>query len=145
VQVSLVIGSTEADHLSIVVLGRSHPDAADFWDGNWIRSALEVRAGGFTGHVVAQLRAEEIGRFTEGLQSLNDNLAGSAVLQSMEDWITLSITCHPNGALDVSGELTDAPGTGNRLEFELNGFDQTHLPSWLSQLTAINESFPPLG
>lgn len=120
-QPRLVLGSTEADHLSIVVLGRAHPGATDYWDGNWIRSTLEVRAGGFTAHVTADLRAEELHRFAEGLHSINDNLIGSAVLQSMEEWITLSIKCDPNGALEVSGEVTDEPGVGNRLSFELHG------------------------
>ncbi len=88
---SLVLGSVDADHLSIVLLGRAHPGTTDYWDGNWVRSTLEVRAGGFTAHVTAELRAEEIHRFAEGLKFINDNLFDAAVLQSMEDWITLSI------------------------------------------------------
>ncbi|MCW2630925.1 MAG: hypothetical protein JWR48_7647, partial [Mycobacterium sp.] len=44
---------------------------------------------------------------------------------TMEDSITLSIKSNPSGALDVSGEVTDQPGVGNRLSFELHGFDQT--------------------
>jgi hypothetical protein len=63
----------------------------------------------------------------------------------MEDWITLSIKSNPKGALDVSGEVTDQPGVGNRLSFELQGFDQTHLSSWLSQLCAIELRFPVVG
>jgi hypothetical protein len=78
---------------------------------------------------------DEIHRFGEGLKFINDNPFGAAVLQSMEDWITLAIKYNPNGALDVSGEVTDKPGVGNRLSFELHGFDQTHLSSWLSQLS----------
>ena len=142
---SLVLGTVDADHLSIVPLGRAHPGASDFWDGNWVRSTLKVRAGGFTAHVTAELRVDEIHRFAEGLKFINDNPFGPAILQSMEDWITLSIKCNPNGALDVSGEVTDKPGVGNRLSFELHGFDQTHLSSWLSQLSAIELRFPVVG
>ncbi|QSE87669.1 cold-shock protein (plasmid) [Rhodococcus pseudokoreensis] len=48
---SLVVGSVDVDHLAIVVHSRSHPEATDYWDGNWVRSILRVRAGGFTAHV----------------------------------------------------------------------------------------------
>jgi hypothetical protein len=103
------------------------------------------RFHGFTAHVTAELRVDEIHRFAEGLKFINDNLFGAAVLQSMEDSITLSIKSNPNGALDVSGEVTDQQGVGNRLSFELHGFDQTHLSSWLSQLSAIELRFPVVG
>ncbi|MGH3804468.1 MAG: WapI family immunity protein [Pseudonocardiaceae bacterium] len=142
---SLVLGSIDADHLAIVVHGRSHPGATDYWDGNWVRSTLRVRAGGFTAHVTADLRTDEIHRFGEALKSIDDNLAGAAVLQSMEDWITLSIQCNPNGGLAVSGEVMDQPGVGNRLAFELHDLDQTHLPTWLSQVSEIELRFPVVG
>jgi hypothetical protein len=145
VEPSLILGSVDADHLSITLVARAHPEATDYWDGNWVRSLLEVRAGGFRAHVIANLRADEIHRFAHGLQSMSDNLAGATVLQSMEEWITLSITCNPNGTLDILGEVTDQPGVGNRLSFELHGFDQTHMSSWVAQLAAVESRFPVIG
>jgi hypothetical protein len=145
VKPSLVLGSLDADHLAIVVHGRAHPGATDYWDGNWVRSTLRVRAGGFTAHVTADLRTDEIHRFGEELKFIDDNLSGGAVLQSMEDWIALSITCTPNGSLDVSGEVMDQPGLGNRLAFELHDLDQTRLSTWLSQVSEIESRFPVIG
>ncbi|MFC9840096.1 hypothetical protein ACFVKB_40920 [Rhodococcus sp. NPDC127530] len=142
---SLVLGSLDADHLAIVVLGRANPGATDYWDGNWVRSTLRVRAGGFTANITANLRTDEIHKFSEGLKFIDDNLFGAAVLQNMEDWITLSITCTPNGGLDVSGEVMDQPGVGNRLAFEPHDLDQAHLPTWLSQVSEIELRFPVVG
>jgi hypothetical protein len=145
VENSLVLGARDAEHLAIRVLGRAHPGASDYWDGNWIRSTIKVRAGGFTADVSADLRTDELHRLSEGLKFISENLFGTAVLQSMEDWIDLTIECRPNGSLTVSGEVMDRPGVGNRLAFELHDLDQTHLPTWLAQLTEIEGAFPIVG
>jgi hypothetical protein len=81
------IGSTDAEHLSIAVLGREHAGADDYWDGNWVIPTISVAIGGFTGRVRASLRTDEIHRFNEGLKFLNQNLFGAAALESMEHWI----------------------------------------------------------
>jgi hypothetical protein len=130
---------------SLVLGSRAHPGSWDYWDGNWVRSTIEVRVGGFTADVTADLRAEELHRFAEGLKFMNDNLFGTAVLQSMEEWIELTIKCESNGSLAVSGAVVDCPGVGNRLTFELDNFDQTHLGPWLEQLAEIEAAFPVVG
>lgn len=142
---SLVLGRVDADHLAIAVTGRSHPECSDYWDGNWIRSILKVRAGGFTADITADLRTTEIHKFGEELAAMNDNLAGEAVLNTLEEWIAVSIQFRPNGHLDVTGEVMDEPGVGNRLVFELHNLDQTHLPSWLSQIREIESKYPVIG
>jgi hypothetical protein len=43
------MGSTDAEHLSIAVLGREHAGADDYWDGNWAITTISVAVGGFTG------------------------------------------------------------------------------------------------
>ena len=30
------IGGERSEFLAIKILGRSHPDSRDFWDGNWV-------------------------------------------------------------------------------------------------------------
>jgi hypothetical protein len=145
VEHSLVIGSLDAEYVAICVLGRAHPGAADYWDGNWVRSMINLRVGGFTADVTADLRTEEFRRFADGLKFINDTLSGSAVLTSMEDWIDLTVRHKPNGGLEVSDVVIDRPGVGNQLAFELHGFDQTHVAPWLSQLTEIERAFPVVG
>ena len=145
VENSLVLGPIGADHVAIRVLGRVHLGTSDYWDGNWVRTTIDVRAGGLTANVSADLRTDEFHRFAEGLKFINDKLFGSAVLLSMEDWIDLTVKCEPNGRLIVSGEVTDQPGVGNRMVFEVHDLDQTHLSTWIAQLTEIEAAFPVIG
>ncbi|MFC6285294.1 hypothetical protein ACFP3Q_03945 [Nocardioides sp. GCM10027113] len=142
---TLTIGPARGDHVAIRVLQRAYPSSSDYWDGNWVRSTIHVRAGGFLADVRADLRTDEIHRLADGLRFIDDNLFGSAVLQSMEDWVDLTITCEANGSLSVAGEVTDQPGTGNRLAFSLPGLDQTYLQDWLVQAAAIEAAFPVVG
>jgi hypothetical protein len=139
------MGSTDAEHLSITVLGREHAGADDYWDGNWVISIISVAVGGFTGHVQASLRMDEIHRFNEGLKFLNQNVFGAAVLESMEHWIILSVKAETRGRIEVSGELADGAGVGNVLSFALAEVDQTDLASWISSLDDVEKAFPVLG
>jgi len=84
-------------------------------------------------------------RFAEGLKFINDNPFGAAVLQSMEDWITLSIKRQPEqGPLDVVGGKLTEQGRGWAIGCRLNCTVSTrqHLSSWLSQLSAIEVEIP---
>lgn len=139
------MGSPDAEHLSITVLGREYAGADYYWDGNWVVVAISVVVGGFTGQVRASLRMDEIHRFNEGLKSLHQNLSGAAVLESMEDWITLKIAAGPRGQITVSGELTDGAGAGNVLTFKLAEVDQTYLANWVSSLNDIEREYPVIG
>ena len=140
----LLIGSRDADHLSIRVVGRERPSDADRWDGNWVIAQLDLRAGGFRASVRANLRAEELHRLNEGLKFMRENLFGSAVLASMEDWIELTITWEESGGITITGQLSDAPG-GNSLAFELPSKDQTYLDQWMAELDAIAHEYPVVG
>lgn len=139
------MGSTDAEHLSITVLGREHPDAENYWDRNWVISTISVAIGGFTGHVRASLRTDEVHRFNKELKSVNQKLFGAAVLDSMERWITLTVKAESRGRIQVTGELRDRAGDGNVLTFEMAEVDQTYLGSWISSLDDIEEAFPVIG
>ena len=113
-----------------------------------VRTRIEVRLGGFTADLDADLRTDEFRRFAEELAVLNDKLSGAAVLQSIEDWIELTVECDASGRLRVAGEVSDRserPDIGSRLKFELGQFDQTYLSDWLGQLAEIDRGFPVLG
>lgn len=141
----LSIGSRDAEHLRIEVLRREHPGADDYWDGNWVVSRISLAVGDFNANIVASMRMDEIHRFNEGLKFIDQNLFGSAVLESMEHWIELTIKCDAGGHLSIAGWLSDRPGTGNVLSFQLPDRDQTYLPDWIGSLDAIEAAFPVLG
>jgi len=139
------IGDVGGDHVSIRVMGRMHPKAADYWDGNWLISPIAVAIGGFRGEVAAGLRIDELVRFREALEKLHSSLQGEAVLDSMEGWIQLHVAADRRGGLQVTGKALDQPGSANALTFTIDGLDQTHLPAVISALGAAEARFPVRG
>ena len=133
------------DSVRIRVRGRKHPEAADSSDGNWLVSPITVRVGGFLGQVPAGLRAEELVRFREGLEHIAQVGSGTAVLHSIEEWLSLAVVLQPSGVLDVSGAADDQPGIGNTLRFTLPPVDSDRLDAWVAALRACEEAYPPLA
>jgi hypothetical protein len=141
----VIVGDPAGDHLSIRVLGRLHPGAEDFWDGNWLATPIEATVGSFQGRVGASLRADELQAFRDALQNLHSTLNGEAVLESMEKWLTLRVAATSRGRLEVQGTLLDQAGDGNQLIFKIEGLDQSYLPKIIDSLAEIDTFFPVLG
>jgi hypothetical protein len=141
----VMLGRPGADHLAIEVLGRLHPGADDYWDGNWLATPIEVQVGAFRATVGAALRADELQAFREDLRRVCDALGGEAVLASMEDWLSLHLELKPNGHVIVSGRVRDQPGSGNELTFEFGGLDQSDLVAILDALDEVGVFFPVVG
>ena len=130
--------------LRIRVVGRMHPGATDFWDGNWLVSPIDLVVGGFTGRAAAGLRSEELLRLREGLEMLYESLEGEATLESMEDWLHLTCRGDGRGHVEVLGTLVDQPGVGNKLTFSLQT-DQSFLPELIASLRKVESSYPVMG
>jgi hypothetical protein len=122
-----------------------HAGATDFGDGNWLVTPVEVVAGDFRGVVGASLRAEELRAFRLALAALNSTLRGKAVLESMEEWLTIQVGVDALGHLLVSGRVVDRPGVGNVLAFNIDGLDVTSLPAVIESIEVIDEAYPVLG
>ena len=147
-QVEITLGpqSTDSsDSVLIRVVGRKHPQAADSSDGNWLVSPITVRVGGFVGEIAAGLRAEELVRFREGLEHVAQMGTGTAVLHSIEEWLSLAVVLEPSGVLNVSGSADDQPGIGNTLRFTLPPIDAARLPALIDALHACEQAYPPLS
>ncbi|MER7503810.1 hypothetical protein AB0L05_17975 [Nonomuraea pusilla] len=142
----IVVGrGGQSDHVLIQVLGRMHPGASDFWDGNWLTSPIHVQVGGFRARIDAGLRADELRAFRVDLERVYAEVKGSATLSSIEHWIELTAECHPTGSLSISGTVADGPGMWNTLHFVIEGLDQTDIPPLVDALVAVEERFPILG
>jgi hypothetical protein len=142
----LLFGHLSGDHVAIWILGRPHADATDYWDANWLVTPMSVRAGAFRASVPATLRVDELQRLRLGLVAIDRLVAREATLESLEDWIRLRISMAPIGAIGISGEVVDQPGTGNRLRFDLAS--DTHLADvrqWIAQLDKIEREYPVVG
>jgi hypothetical protein len=141
----LVVGRPTGDHLTVRLIGRMHPGSSDYWDGNWLISPISAHLGSVSAQLSAGLRVDELQTFRHGLEQMNQQLHGEAVLTSLEGWISLTVTCRPTGSLCVTGELVDDPGVGNRLTFAISGLDQTDIPAMLTALSAIERAYPLRG
>lgn len=146
--IEIVIGQTEYERVTIRVLGRMHPGADDFWDGNWLITPLTARVGAFRadveGRPAAGLRGDELKSFRQELQTLYERLDGRAELRSLEGWLSLDLVGDGVGHIRVEGEMQDRAGEGNRLSFRLE-LDQTFLPPIIESLRAVEATYPLLG
>ncbi|UKD51936.1 MULTISPECIES: WapI family immunity protein [Amycolatopsis] len=94
----------------IRVRGRMPAGAADFWDGNWLFSPVDLVAGGFSARVPAGLRAEELRSFREQLAKAYAGFGGLARLTSMEERLDLTATVAKSGRDEVEGAAIDGRG-----------------------------------
>jgi hypothetical protein len=123
---------------------REHPEASDYWDGNWLYATVKIVAGAFRGSFEAQLRADEFLRFRDLLRPLHERLSGRAVFDPMEPWLRIEVEGDGKGHFHATCRATDRPGMGNSLSFAVD-FDQTELADVLRSLDAICDAFPVVG
>jgi len=140
----IAIRCNGGDFLTITLLGRSHPGATDYWEGNWIRAAVEVAAGGFRGSAGGDLRAEELAQFYDQLTRLQQSLRGTVEFETMERWLCIRITGDGNGHMEFRCTIRDQPGIGNTLDRTL-ATDQTFTRNTVMELGAAVHALPVIG
>jgi hypothetical protein len=138
----IVVGNPATQHVLITVTGRTHPSARDAADPNWLVSPISIVVGGFTAQIPAALRTDELHRFREGLEQVQRAGAGTAVLKSIEDWISLAVVYEANGTVSVTGSADDQPGIGNTLRFAFDGLEPALLDPLVAALRACEERYP---
>ena len=79
------IGGGSAEFVEVEIVGRSVPDATDYWDGNWLVSRVTVAVGGFSGAFDAFFRVDEIQGFRDQLGHLRQTLRGQAAFEPIGD------------------------------------------------------------
>ena len=127
--------------LRVWVHGRSHPDAHDYWDGNWLNATAECK--GAQSRVVAHgsiIHLLEIVRFLKSLEDLSTDLKGSAVLDCMEPYLKVEIKAKSLGHLQIIVDITaDHLNESHRFKGET---DQTYLPPMLDACRAVLAKYP---
>ena len=137
------IGHSEHEFILLDVINRSHPNANDYYDGNWLNAKAVVKVGCFTGAVNGQLRADELASFQSELAKLYTSLSGSAKFSTLEGWLAFEVAGDGKGHFSCSGEVTDDFVQGNTLNFKLD-LDQTFLPEILNGFEKVASAFPVL-
>lgn len=134
----------DSARLTIEVYCRSHPNAADYWDGNWLTVGVKAETTGFCADFPDSLHLSELQQFHQALTSLYQNLDGQAELNAMDGFLELKAKPDPLGHVLWSVDLTHPAGWGAQLHFELPS-DQSYLPGIISQIKAVLKSFPFKG
>jgi hypothetical protein len=132
------------EFLIIALIGRSHPEACDYWDGNWVSASVELQAGGFHGSVGGHLRAEELAAFREQFAALQETLRGAAEFRTMEGWLSIRVKGDGRGHMECQCVVRDQPGIGNTLDFTL-ATDQTFTRLTVAALVDAVRAFPTVG
>ncbi|HEY6203915.1 MAG TPA: hypothetical protein VI056_12850 [Candidatus Limnocylindria bacterium] len=130
--------------IQIELVGRAHPEQQDYWDGNWLRTRVKVRAGGFHGEFEPELRVEEFVRLRDGVRVCMTDLRGTFVFETMEDQLEITAKGDGLGHFRAECRAEDVAGIGNELTFTID-LDQTYLPPLASQLDAALKVFPVVG
>ena len=138
----VLIGDIAGDNLTIRVLGREYPDADDFGDGNWLSTLIDFSIGQFNGTIASLPRVEEFQKFRDSLVKVSTSMEGEATFNSMEDWLTIRVSFINSVNLLIAGSLIDKPGSGNRLNYVINGIDQSYLASIIGSLNELLDAFP---
>ena len=96
---SALVISDAGDAIVLRPLGRTHPGCIDYWDGNWLRTQIELRAGGIQGKIATDRRTDELAAFRDQLHAVYADLSGEARLVSLEDGIDLRAVGDGRGPL----------------------------------------------
>ena len=131
--------------LKVALLGRLNSGANDYWDGNWIRSAVDVQAGGFRGSVSGDLRIEELASFFDQMSQLQKSLRGIAEFETMEAWLSIRVTGDGRGHMECRCVIRDDPSIGNTLFDCTLASDQTFTQATITELAAAMQAFPVVG
>ena len=134
-------GHSEQERIEVDVHGYERTPVGEYWDDNWLRVDIRVRAGGFRGKASATIITSELTKFLSELRPLVETLAGSAEFTTMEEQLSLRLAGDGKGHVELRGEVSDQAGFGNRLDFTLQ-FDQSQLRASIHELERVTSEFP---
>jgi len=134
-------GKSEYQRIEIDVLRYEQPAGGEYYNDNWLTTQIRIRAGGFRGKVDAPLLTGELAAFLAGLRPLYDPLCGTAEFLTMEDQLHLRLVGDGKGHVELTGEVLDQAGIGNRLHFTIQ-IDQSLLRAAIHKLERVTAEFP---
>ena len=123
---------------------RGHPEAHDYWDGNWVVARIQAEVQGFKADFTDQVHLGDVIRFYEEVLKLNASLTGAATLAVMEEYLVVIGTLDARGRLDWSVLLLHPVKRDVQLQFEFQA-DQSYLPELIQQIEDVLIEFQVRG
>ncbi len=134
-------GQSELERIEVDVLRYERSLIGEYYDDNWLAVEIRVRVGGFHGKAQAAILTSELVSFALELHPLFETLKGSAEFKTMEEQLSLRLEGDGRGHIELTGEVEDRAGIGNRLHFTLK-FDQSELKASIRELEMVTSEFP---
>jgi hypothetical protein len=131
------IGSEGADFFRLSIRERQFPEAADYWNANFLVSDLEISAGAFRGAFGAVIRNEDLERFLRQLRLLYERASGGASLE-VSDWLSLDILAEGHSQMKVWCQVDDGH---NNLEGRW-AFERAGLLTIIEQIETVCSVYP---
>lgn len=138
---SFSLGSAKHNRVEVNVLGYERTPVGEYFDDNWLRVRVELDVGAYSGSYDAAFLTAELVAFRDQLEALYRSLEGVSEFSTMEGQLSLSVSGDGRGQIIVRGVALDAPGIGNRLEFQLE-LDQTYVQRAVAELSDVVAAFP---
>lgn len=144
--VDVFIGERGGDHLRIRVLSRTEQVMRDYWDENWLVTAVSVNVGGWKGkNEKAYFRTEELARFRAKVALIAEGKLLDAEFAPMEPHLRFRMQADEGGGLvSISGSAIDRLEDGNALTFRMSTPFAT-LSKLAAQLAEVERAYPTIG
>lgn len=130
-----------SDHLVLQIHGRTQPNAQTYWDANWLHCTADVSVGEYRGRADWQLRNEDLERFLQALDRLNEPPKGEALLDTLDGWLDVRIVCDGHGHCHAQCQLVNEAEGRDLLDFQLS-LDPSILLVLKRQLQDVLDRFP---
>jgi len=134
-------GQSERERIEVEVLRYERPLVGEYYDDNWLTVEIKIQVGGFHGKAEAAIQTSELVKFALELRPLFEKLNGSAEFRTLEEQLSLRLKGDGKGHIELTGEVEDRAGVGNRLHFTLQ-LDQSELGASIHELEAVISKFP---
>ena len=143
-RVRILIGSVTGDYLAIEPSRREFPDATDYWDGNWLKTYIEIHVGTARRRYEALLRTEEFSGFRRGLTSFRESRRGVARFRPMEPWLSVTVCDDGDGQLLATCEARPKLSGWDALAFVAQ-IDMAQVEETIQALEEVQQLFPTVG
>ena len=137
--------NSQGNFVKIEPLGLITYNSSLDYDNNFIKCKIYVSGGAFSGEYSANLLTTDFEIFKHQLNSLYNNLNGSAEFSTLEDEINIKIKGDGIGHFNSVITCFDFPGIySSKLVFGID-FDQTFIKTIVRQINEITKKFPIKG
>ncbi|MFD2556064.1 WapI family immunity protein [Sphingobacterium tabacisoli] len=135
----------DGNFLKIAPIGLIYYDSNSDWNKNWIRAAIKVQGGVFSGRYDADLTTFDFDNLKCDLEKLDGNLSGEMEFDDLEGFLSLKIVGDGTGNFVAEVTCNDTPDiNSSELKFQIY-FDQTYIKDMVHSLDEITKRYPIVG